>query len=376
MSEPLRRAALMAVALASIPCTTLRAQRADPDAALRARIATLAARADTLALRWREAKGVADASRGTDHDPIPDALDSVRVGSLLIVTNPSPLPVAGAAPAAAAILDSLFGSALDTLDRHPYYLEALNPDTAAPRTIHPWGVTFTWDVDSATLVRDLVSTIPVPTPDAALREWLTGAGVQPTFHQREELEGAYRNLVTASYAVARDCFRGAFETCTQALSLDPPADRVEHWFRSAEERRRAAEGFTRYFEDAVHQPMFRACGDGADSVCIALLHYVDPSSLPRALGDRDRQLLVRLALVTGGRDAYRRLVADTALPMTQRLSAAAGVPIDTLLARWRAEVLTARPVPVALHPMEEAAGIFWIVVFGFMGSRSSRWRFG
>lgn len=370
------RAWSLLLLLLTLGAPALVAQRPDPDSALRARIARLATRGDTLARRWRETRLVADATRGADHDPLPDRLDSIRVGALLIVTNPSPLPVAKAAPAAWAILDSLFGAALDTLDRHPYYLEALDPDTAALRPARPWGATFSWDVDSATLVRDLVVTIPLPAPDPALREWLTGGGVQPSFRQRTELEEGYRRLVTAPFAAAQGCFRGKVADCGTALSLDPVELRVERWYRSAEERRRVAEGFARYLDDAVHRPMFAACAAGNDSICVALLHYVDPSSLPRILGDRDRQTLVRMALAAGGQDAYRRLTARTGAPMAERLAFAAEVPVDTLLVRWRRAVLAARPRPVALDPAEAATGVFWVLAFALLGARSSRWRLG
>lgn len=260
-----RRGRWVAGAVAALgigAATPLPAQRPDPDSALRARVAALGARRDTLARRWREAKRIADATRGSDRDPIPAELDTVRVGPLLILTNPSPLPVRRAAPVAQAILDSLFGSALEGADRRPYYLEALDPDTGASRPARPWGNTFTWDLDSAELVTSLVTTIPLPTPDPGLLNWLGGAGVQPTFHRRSELEDAYRHLITAPYAVARECYHGSIEGCRSALSLDPAATRIARAYRSPEERRRAAGGFAGYFDDAIHRPMFAACAEG------------------------------------------------------------------------------------------------------------------
>lgn len=363
--------ASLLVLTASLPLT---AQRADPDSALRARIASLTARADTLAGRWRALQVVAVAVHGAGHDELPDRLDTLSIGALRIVTNPSPLPVRQAMGPAWAILDSLFGSALDASALHPLLLQATDPDTAVPQPIHPWGLTVTWTVDSATLVPTLVAASRLPQPDSSLRDWL-GGGVRPTFRAREESEAVYTDLITAPYLVVRQCFRGLVADCAPALGLGSPIERASAWYTTPEERRSVVAHFEPYLDDAARHPMFRACADGNDSACVALLREMEPTQLPKVLSQQARETLVRLALVLGGRGAYLRLATAPAAPMGERLVAAAGIPLDSLLARWRSAILAARPVPLSLSVGMILVAAGWGGLFGFLGLMSSRWRF-
>src|SRR5207237_4679461 len=104
--------------------------------------------------------------------------------------------------------------------------------------------------------------------------------------------------------------------------------------------------FTRY---AAQGSRFQACAQGSDSACSELLR--SPGALPGPLTYDARATLVGDGLRLGGRAAYHRLVASAGLPIADRLAAAGGMAIDSLVARWRAEILAARPVPVSLPPL-------------------------
>ncbi len=80
------------------------------------------------------------------------------------------------------------------------------------------------------------------------------------------------------------------------------------------------------------------------------------------------------ALRLGGRDAYRRLLANPAAPIADRLAAAAGVPHDSLVTVWRADVIASRPATVLLPTWRFAAALVWMALFAACGLRSSRWR--
>ncbi|MGH7529587.1 MAG: hypothetical protein ACREMN_04330, partial [Gemmatimonadales bacterium] len=80
------------------------------------------------------------------------------------------------------------------------------------------------------------------------------------------------------------------------------------------------------------------------------------------------------ALRLGGRDAYRRLLAEPAAPLGDRIAAAADVRLDTVIARWRHDVLAARPERVAVSWWAVTAAIGWVAFFAVCGARSSRWR--
>jgi hypothetical protein len=85
-------------------------------------------------------------------------------------------------------------------------------------------------------------------------------------------------------------------------------------------------------------------------------------------------LLVREALQIGGREAYRRLVADPAAPIGARLAATAGLPLDSLVVRWRSRALAARPPRITLTWWTSAAALGWTLILGLCALRSSRWR--
>jgi hypothetical protein len=94
------------------------------------------------------------------------------------------------------------------------------------------------------------------------------------------------------------------------------------------------------------------------------------------LGADARFTLVHLALRLGRREAYHRLLADPFASIGARLASAAGMSEDSLVARWRAEIIAARPVPVEMPSWAFVIALGWMVFFASCGLRSSRWRLG
>ena len=86
-----------------------------------------------------------------------------------------------------------------------------------------------------------------------------------------------------------------------------------------------------------------------------------------------RATIVREAVRLGGRDSYRRLLESNA-QIGERLAAAAGVSIDSLVGAWRNAIVAARPTAVALPWWAVGAAFGWLAFFGACGMRSSRWR--
>ncbi len=119
-----------------------------------------------------------------------------------------------------------------------------------------------------------------------------------------------------------------------------------------------------------------ACAAGADTACEALLRRLPTGSLPGPLGAQARTTLVRVAMAMGGRDAYRRLVADPRAPMADRIASAANATLDDVMARWRQAILLSRPPSVALPWWAVSLALGWAAAFGVCALRSSRWRLG
>ena len=118
------------------------------------------------------------------------------------------------------------------------------------------------------------------------------------------------------------------------------------------------------------------CRAGDDAACTELLRAVPTTVIPQPLDVYARTTLVRVAMRLGGRNAYVRLMSDSTASLEDRLAAAANAPIDSVVTLWRQTVLAARPAPVSLSPLHLAVGLGWIVLLGFCGLRSTRWRFG
>ncbi len=338
-------------------------------------LAKLQRRADSLAREWRQANAIADLADSLEHERAVTGRDTVAVGALRIVANPSPLPLREAAARAWPVIDSFYGSAAQDLAQRPYIIKAIDPDTTVPRSRFHVGMELPWNMTEASLVLLLISNVPVAPPDSALQSWL-GGPVHPSVRALRDRAGVYVQLVTAPSQAARSCFQGRLDSCALALGL-ATAPTLEAWYPSAAERRSLVmTAFTDYFDHGATVAAYRSCATGSDSACTGLLRSLPKGSLPRPLGADARVTLVHLALRLGGREAYHRLLAGREAPIGARLASAAGVSQDSLLARWREEILAARPSAVALPPWAFLFALGWVVVFAGCGLRSSRWRLG
>lgn len=332
-------------------------------------------RADSLAREWRQANAIADLVDSLERERATSGRDTISVGALRIVANPSPLPLREAAGRAWPLLDSLYGSQAQLLAQRPLIIHAYDPDTMVPRSALHVGMEVPWNMSVSALTLLLLTNVPVPDADPALGQWLNGP-LRPSLRATQDRGATYVQLVTAPSQAARDCFLGTMSRCRDALELDASTDVITAWYPSAAERRALVLGdFADYFNHGANAAAFRSCAEGRDSTCTALLRTLR-GVLSRPLGYEARATLAHFALRLGGREAYRRLLADTAAPVGARLAAAAGVSEDSLLARWRAEIIAARPRPVAMPSWAFVIALGWMVFFAGCGLRSSRWRVG
>jgi hypothetical protein len=231
-----------------------------------------------------------------------------------------------------------------------------------------------WDLDEAAVVTLLVAHVPIARPDPALADWL-GSSLRLSLQARRDRAAVYVQLVTAPSQAARACFLGDVARCEDALGLGDAPSALERWYPSAAERRAlVTRSFAEYFDHGATSATLHACAAGRDTLCTDLLRSLPVGALPKPLGNDARATLVHTALRLGGRDAYRRLLANPAVPVADRLSAAAGVRPDSLVALWRAEVMASRPATVLLTAWRFAAALAWMAMFAACGLRSSRWR--
>jgi hypothetical protein len=136
------------------------------------------------------------------------------------------------------------------------------------------------------------------------------------------------------------------------------------WLRSARWR-----GFAKL------AALFRQCVDSRlDDACLRLLHM--QLSYRSALPGRGVRSLVLEARVIGGEGTFTRLVADTTAPLGDRLAAAAGVPLDSLLRVWHARMLEAAPARTRVGSVSAWMSFLVVALAGTLALRSTRWRLG
>lgn len=188
----------------------------------------------------------------------------------------------------------------------------------------------------------------------------------------DRLPWVARELIATPSTAVRQCYRGELEWCTEALGLNGAEGGWDRWY-SAEERRYFVQ--TRMGRGSARQTaLWEGCVlSGMDDACGVLLRRMDPV-VP--FSTEARTSLLGHALWTGGTGAFRRLRTTEAATPTDRLSAAAGMPFDSLVASWRNEVLEARPSSWAGFGRSPAAILFWVLFFGALAVRSTRCRLG
>ena len=330
--------------------------------------------ADSLLGTWREAQLLADVADSLERVRATAGSDTIAVSGLRIIVNPSPLPWREAAERAWPAIDSLYGSAAEDLPRHPYIFRVVDPDSGVRRTVLHVGVEVPWDLDLRATTTLLLTTVTPPSFDPALADWL-GAALGPTLRPQDERAAVFVQLVTAPSAAVRACFLGDIARCKDVLQVGDSTGLLARWYVTPAEREAlVTESFSDYFARGGTGPSLQRCRQHHDDACTALLQSLPPGTLPRPLAHPARMLLVREALRAGGREAYRRLVARPGTPIGDRLASAAAMGVDSLVVRWRNDVLAAHPTPLTLPWWASFAAIGWTAFFGFCALRSSRWR--
>lgn len=211
--------------------------------------------------------------------------------------------------------------------------------------------------------------------DSVLQGWRESA--DPAWSLRDvNLEGLYEQMVTSRWIVPRRCFVGDLGSCRGLLALDPAVHVLVASY-TPEEREVVVGGITAYASGRVEAATIDACLRSHDtSQCTRVLveAFPDPWSHRGALGPPARQALLALALEMGGPGAFETLRASAPGPMGERLARTAGVPVDSLLTRWRNAILAARPQTVAVTAAGGWTALGWATLLGLMALGSSRWR--
>lgn len=337
-------------------------------------------RVDSLARVWRAAEARRVSGEGRARSLRPPS-DTMAVGPLrLVVADPRLVPLARfAAESALGRLRFGYGRALDVLAAYPMLFRE---DSARGRR---WLTILAFDragrqvavndvgVDSvavAVTLRNAALDALAIDADTAFVLWFRGR-LPVDSVMSEEWKRVRLELLASPARVARRCYDGNTSDCQIALALIPVPDPATQWFDSAGRHQFVSGGgdFGRRFRrvDA------NKCLAGNDSTCIALIRSYPVNGLPDPVTVARRHSVAQLAAMVGGAGSMERMLLTPGTP-GDRIAAAAGIPIDSLLRLW---VARAQHSTLASQDMSAAiagASLVWIALCAGLALRSSRWR--
>ena len=207
------------------------------------------------------------------------------------------------------------------------------------------------------------------TLDRALRDWLAVGTL--TLRSAADFVRAYESLATSPFEASSECLLGELGGCRLALGLTETSQPLLTWYSEAD-RRTLVENLgrpsERFFPNRA--TMYDRCVEGDGESCST---FMKDRSIQPPLPPKVRVTLVQHALAVGGDGAYGRLYRAGGT-MEERLTAAARVPGDSLIASWRAVLVDSAGHPTAVSWPLGLAAVFWAMAFSAMALRSTRWR--
>lgn len=291
-----------------------------------------------------------------------DISDTVVVGGLRIATSPRFRPMAQVAAVEAwAALQARFGlSVEDGVLLPPLRFGSSKSVVPEAPDLHALARGFESEA----------SQVIWRARGAEVLAWMHGSAPVGTFTPAD-IAGITEGMTRTPARPNRACLSGDAAACATALGVRLGADTLAEWYDPATWPRLAemVGGRLRGFEEIARQN----CIHRNDSTaCRAIL---TPERVPLPVDIGGRQYLVQRALALGGPAAFSTLTAAGAAPISARLEAAAGIPIDTLVSRWSAAVRAAAPAGPAHPAYELFLAVSWsLALLLLIAARSGRWR--
>lgn len=204
--------------------------------------------------------------------------------------------------------------------------------------------------------------------DSTFSAWLGTTGSRTNVTTL--MKGAVRDLLASPSTFARACLTGSVEWCQRGLDLTTGGSSLERWYLPAD----IPGLFVRWQWESSKIPGRAACISGGDlALCAAMLRNAGAQT-PRATSDLVHESLYVYALETGGDLAWLRLHGAAGRPVADQLAVAAGIPIDSLLAGWQHELITAPGSATAgLGPILLLA-LAWAIAATLFSAWRFRWR--
>ena len=178
------------------------------------------------------------------------------------------------------------------------------------------------------------------------------------------------DIVSSTSFLGRRCHGGDIAACRLFLGFDPVTDPLLEYYDAA--GRRALVRTLAQKASRANPASMRRCEAGADADCVTVLRLMTDWDRTPASEYARRTLLAR-ALTLGGERAPERLLMSTG-SAREALSAAAGVPLDTLIAGWQRDMRDRAAASSNLSLPIVVSSLLSIGICLFLALRSSRWR--
>ena len=204
---------------------------------------------------------------------------------------------------------------------------------------------------------------------ALVSEWLHGnvPGAELTASDRAVIA---RELLRIPARPNEDCFRGDAAACAVSLGIGAGPNTLVEWYLPETWPRLAMMvGGQLSGRETVARQQCTVSGDPA--ACRAIL---TPAHVLLPVGVGGRRILLQEALDAGGTGAFERLTSAGDLALADRLSNAAGMPIDSLLSRWSAAIRAQTPRGPARPAWELLLAAAWSAVLLAAVLGGPRWR--
>lgn len=338
-------------------------------------------RVDSLARTWRglvarEAETRSDSGR---RSMIPR--DSVRIGSIIVRADTAFVAIGRkAAERLAPRVERAYGTASQRLARYQFVIRGRSMETS-PVSVVTGAADSTGEVRLRSTVfaeadaiaatwAQKVQDLMTGEIDPDVRHWLRTT-VPLNRMDAESWSHARIDLLVANAEAARRCANDDAAHCSLALGLSPVTDAAFAYY-NARERRTIVERHAGVLRRADPAFFDRCSAEQSQPACDSLVRMVPSEAIDPPVPPSVRQSLTRYALDLGGDGAFDRFMRPAGV--SERLAAAAQVPIDSLIARWREKLLDSRTSSTALDATTALSSLFWIGLCACLSLRSSRWR--
>ena len=205
----------------------------------------------------------------------------------------------------------------------------------------------------------IVEQIAMQGTDSALSAWVMLGRVPLAPARASETVDAYLELATTESVALRRCRARDVAACLDALGLDSvPEKRLARWYTPRDYRAMVRVAAPERSDSAAVTAWIRCRENGDDTACRRAAEALPDARVPLPLSATARFAFLREVLDAGGPGAFDRLVRSPG-PLRDRVTLAAGEPLDRTVLRWLDRAERSRPERMRVPASLALASLGW-----------------